>query len=310
MSTCGAGNPITRKGSNIDIECLHGSSTTSPELKILFDVFKGTNLSDSDYLINFVESLKRRPCVSFFQRMIVEQTVFHFLCKDIPPPSVSTLTDDDVIYAVNRLHNLFVGRSDYNEYKRQIKSLIVHDDKGNEVPVLDFKSFKDGRTALENAQCLKKTPGDKYDKVIEIINSINNPDEKGLPASALAQTEKHEEGHGTWHERPSIESDAPTYVRAASANLCEDGTHLYKVGDKLVLDTGKSFIVSKCVLGGYEEEINDGVTHTTKTHIFDAIKRKAYVRGGKKTKRSSFRYKKRSSKSKKLRKRNKITKKR
>jgi hypothetical protein len=308
MSTCDKGESLSRS-KNIDEECLHGTSASSPELKILFDVFKGTQLDDETYLRNFVESLKRRPCWSWIQHFIVEQTVFHFLCKDIPPPSVSTLTEADIIYAVNRLHSLFVGRSDYNDYKRQIKNLMVHDNTGNEVPVLNFRSFKDGRTALENAQCLKKTPGDKYDKVIEIIKSID-PTERARPGPTLAQTEKLEEkgegeGDGTWIDRPSIESAGPTYVREQRQDLCEDTDHKYKVGDKLVLHNGTSFIVSNCVPGGYEEKINDGVTHTTKTHPFESIKRKAAFRGGKKTKRSSFRYKKRSSKSKKLRKRNK-----
>jgi len=301
MSTCDKGESLSRS-KNIDEECLHGTSASSPELKILFDVFKGTQLDDETYLRNFVESLKRRPCWSWIQHFIVEQTVFHFLCKDIPPPSVSTLTEADIIYAVNRLHSLFVGRSDYNDYKRQIKNLMVHDNTGNEVPVLNFRSFKDGRTALENAQCLKKTPGDKYDKVIEIINSINNFTDERPPPRTLEQTD---EGDGTWIDRLSIESAGTTYVREQRQDLCEDGTHPYKVNDKLVLHDGTSFIVSKCVLGGYEEEINNGVTHTTKTHLFSSIKRKAVFKGGKKTKRSSFRYKKRSSKSKKLRKRNK-----
>lgn len=219
--------------------------------------------------------------------MIVEQTVFHFLCKDIPPPSVSTLTDDDVIYAVNRLHNLFVRRSHYNEYKRQIKSLIVHDDKGNEVPVLDFKSFKDGRTALENAQCLKKTPGDKYDKVIDIIESIKKV--KGSDADAS----------DTWREVDS----------------CKENNLKYKVGDKLVLNNfwRHKFTVEGCNKDGYIEH-NGEDPHTKKPiikiHPESTISHKALFNGGKKTKRSSFRYKKRSSKSKKLKKRNKITKKR
>lgn len=169
----------------IEEECLHGSSIYDPELATLYNVFKPTiETTDDEYIENFIESLKRRPCSSFFQR-IVEQTTFHFLVRKDPPPSIAPVTEDDVIKAVDRLHKIFVEKDTPNEnmietWKTLINQTKVTNEIGEKVSVLDFKSFKDGKTALENAVCNKVNDGDKFSKLIRIINILQPPNEDTL----------------------------------------------------------------------------------------------------------------------------------
>lgn len=202
---------MSRATGNIDEECLHGVSSSSSELKILFNVFKGTDLNDdSEYLENFILSLKRRPCSSWIQP-IVEQTTFHFLCKDVPPPSVSSLTEDDVMFVVNRLHQLFVTNGNkYDAYKRKINELEVHDENGDLVPVLDFKSFKDGKTALDAAKSLQNGAclqvGAEENKLsLEDLKTKGKKVEEIITSIKSASTSPNDDG--TWNDVAGIETE-------------------------------------------------------------------------------------------------------
>ena len=184
--TCSGKTPLKRQTPAED-ECLHGTSTKSPELNTLFKVFdKDNQPSDEEYMNNFVLSLVRRPCSKPLIQPIVEQNVFHFLVKEYPPPKISGLTEDNVLYAVNRLYNILVlqkvdttlSPEVIKGYKQTINSMEATDSMGNLVPVIDFRSFVDGKTVLETIECSQFKDSDKFKKVKEIIESIKSVEPK------------------------------------------------------------------------------------------------------------------------------------
>ena len=324
--TCLQGTPLYRDGKRLDDECLNGVSAYEPLLAHFKGVFTGQvetkkNLinpfetptvepldDDVEYLKNFITNLRYRPCAIAGLQPIVEQTIFHFLCKTIPPPSASGLTETDITNTINRLYRLFVNNDKYNHYKDEIKKLKVLDHEENEVPVLEFRSFKDGKTALETAMSLqndaclnadtkktisKKELENKGRKVEEIILAID-PDAKKQVRNVSPPSEDEDEGHGTWKDSNSEEA----------SNEPVSSSYKYKIGDKLVLKNGKTVIVD--ALNG-----NDTYTANDETFSINDVKRKAlWKRGGKKTKRSLFLYKKRNTRSRKTKKQNRITKRR
>ena len=182
---CSVKTPLKRQTPKDD-ECLHGTSTKSPELNTLFKVFDMDNgTSDEEYMNNFVLSLERRPCSKPLIQPIVEQNVFHFLVKEYPPPKMSGLTEDNVLYAVNRLYNILVlqknttlNSEEIKGYKQTISSMKATNFSGNEVPVIDFRSFVDGKTVLETIECSQRKDSDKFKKVKEIIESIKEVEPK------------------------------------------------------------------------------------------------------------------------------------
>ena len=302
MSTCGEDAPITRTGPVFDGECLHGATPFSDEIAVVVAVFTKelkyfTSTiplnTDTKYLDNFVKSFERRPC-KIGANVIVEQTILHFLCKESIDANITRLSGISITQlkeTVDHLYNLFVlntGKFDSDKtidtYKRQIKNLKVHDNNGNLVSVLDFKSFVDGKTVIEIASCKTDNAGNRYHKLIKIVESIKK----------VEDSDDDDDVNATWRD----------------VDPCKDNNLKYQAGDKLVLNDllGTTFNVEGCNKDGYIEYIReDPITKRpiTKIHPETTISRKAMFRGGKKTKRSSFRYKKRASKSKKLRKRNK-----